>query len=50
MSVDTLIEFNSVITTNTTITTGRNALSAGPITLNTGITLTVPAGSVWTVM
>lgn len=50
MSVDTLIEFNSVITTNTTITTGRNALSAGPITLNTGITFTVPAGSVWTVM
>ena len=50
MSVDTLIEFNSVITTNTTITNGRNALSAGPITLNNGITLTVPVGSVWTIM
>lgn len=50
MSVDTLIEFNSVITSNVTITTGRNALSAGPIILNTGVIVTVPSGSVWTVM
>jgi len=50
MSVDAFIEYSSVITTNYTITSGRNALSAGPITLNTGVMVTVPVGSVWTVM
>jgi hypothetical protein len=50
MSVDAFIEYSSVITTNYTITSGRNAMSAGPITLNTGIMVTVPVGSVWTIV
>lgn len=33
-----------------TITTGKNAMSAGPIEVSSGVTVTVPAGSVWTVV
>lgn len=33
-----------------TIPTGRNALSAGPTAVNTGITVTVPSGSTWTIV
>ena len=38
------------ITQDYTITTNNNAMSAGPITINDGVTITVPAGSVWTVV
>ena len=33
-----------------TIATNYNAMSPGPITINTGVTVTVPSGSVWTVV
>lgn len=33
-----------------TITSGKNALSAGPITISSGVTVTVPVGSTWTVI
>jgi hypothetical protein len=45
-----MIENDTTITANYTINTGRNALSAGPISINSGITVTVPTGSVWTVV
>ena len=32
------------------ITSGKNAMSAGPITLNAGVVVTIPSGSVWTVV
>lgn len=38
------------ISNNYTIPSGQNALTAGPITIANGITVTVPAGSVWTVV
>jgi hypothetical protein len=38
------------VTTNYTITNGKNAMSAGPITINSGVTVTVGAGEVWTVV
>ena len=38
------------VTANYTITAGKNAMSAGPITIAAGITVAVPAGSVWTVV
>ena len=41
---------SSTITANITIPTDMNAMSAGPITVNTGVTVTVPSGSVWTVV
>lgn len=33
-----------------TITTSKNAMSAGPITIDSGVTIVVPSGSVWTVV
>ena len=39
-----------VITTNYTITTNKNAMTAGPITVNSGVTVTVPANSTWTIV
>ena len=38
------------VTTNYTITNGKNAMSAGPITIDTGVTVTVGAGETWTVV
>ena len=38
------------VTTNYTITNGKNAMSAGPITINSGITVTVGDGEIWTVI
>ncbi len=49
-STGTLYENAQTITANYTITTNYNALSAGPITINTGITVTIPTGSNWVVM
>jgi len=44
------VENNTTITADYTITTGKNAMTAGPITINNGVTVTVPNGSVWTVI
>ena len=33
-----------------TIGTGKNVISAGPLTLNTGAVVTVPSGSTWTIV
>jgi hypothetical protein len=38
------------ITANYTITSGKNAMTAGPVTISDGITVTVPDGSVWTIV
>lgn len=43
-------ENDQVMTTNYTITTGKNAMSAGPITVNSGVVLTIPAGSTYTIV
>ena len=43
-------ENDSVMVTDYTITSGRNAMSAGPITVNSGVVLTIPAGSVYTIV
>lgn len=43
-------ENDTNVTADYTITAGKNAMSAGPITINSGITVTVPSGSVWTVV
>jgi hypothetical protein len=43
-------ENDNVMVTDYTITTDRNAMSAGPITVNLGVTLTVPAGSTYTIV
>ena len=38
------------VTTDYTLTAGKNALSAGPITINDGVTVTIPPGSTWTIV
>jgi len=43
-------ENGQTVTTNYTITNGKNAMSAGPITINTGVTVTVGTGETWTVV
>lgn len=43
-------ENDTNITVDYTITTGKNAMSAGPITVNNGVTVTVPDGSVWSIV
>jgi len=43
-------ENDTTITTDYTITTGKNAMSAGPITVNSGVTVTIPSGSCWTIV
>jgi hypothetical protein len=43
-------ENDQTVTTNYTISTNKNAMSAGPITVNNGITVTVPNGSTWTIV
>ena len=43
-------ENGQTVTENYTIPSGRNALSAGPITVSNGVTVTVSAGSTWVVV
>ena len=38
------------VTTNYTITSGKNAMSSGPITINNGVTVTIPNGSVYKIV
>ena len=45
-----LYENSATISANYTIGTGNNAMSAGPITVDTGVTVTVPTGSTWTIV
>ena len=42
-----LYEHAHTIASNYSITSGNNALTAGPITINTGVSVTVPTGSTW---
>lgn len=42
-------EFGQTIANNYTIGTGRNALSVGVVTVNPGVTVTIPVGSRWVV-
>jgi len=43
-------ENDQVVTTNYTISTNKNAMTAGPVTINSGVTVTVPSGSTWVVV
>jgi hypothetical protein len=40
----------NTISTNYTIGTNNNALSAGPITINSGVSVTIPSGSRWAIV
>jgi len=43
-------ENGQTVTTNYTLTTSTNAVTAGPITINSGVTVTVPSGQSWVIV
>jgi len=43
-------ENDQAVTADYTITTGKNAMTAGPITIESGVTVVVPSGSTWTIV
>jgi hypothetical protein len=56
LSVGTQISNNGIMQNATTVATsytiaaGYNGLSAGPVSVNTGVTVTVSTGSTWVVV
>ena len=45
-----IIENTQSITSNYTLTAGRNGVSAGVITISSGVTVTVPSGASWSIV
>jgi hypothetical protein len=43
-------ETDKTVTTSYTITTNKNAMTAGPISIANGVTVTIPDGTTWTVV
>jgi hypothetical protein len=43
-------ENTQTISSNYTIPTGSSAMSVGPITIASGVTVTIPAGSRWAIL
>ena len=43
-------ENGQTISSNYTMTTNNNGMSAGPITIATGVTVTIPTGSTWVIV
>jgi hypothetical protein len=44
------VENSNAVTVDYTITTNKNAMSAGDVTINTGVTVTLPTGSRWVIV
>jgi hypothetical protein len=44
------VENGQTVTTSYTMPTSKNAMSTGPITINSGVTVTIPSGSRWVVL
>ena len=47
---DIFYENSTTVSSDYTITASKNAMSAGPIIIGSGVTVTVPSGSTWTVV
>lgn len=47
---DVFYENAQTVTTNYTLTTNKNAMSAGPITIQSGATVTIPSGQTWVIV
>lgn len=43
-------ENGQTVTTDYTLTASTNAVTAGPVTINSGVTVTIPSGSSWVVV
>ena len=44
------IENSATVTQSSSVRVGFNAVSAGPVTINSGVTVTVPTGSRWVII
>ena len=49
-SDEVFVENAMVVTTDYELTAGKSASSVGPITINSGITVTIPSGQNWIVL
>ena len=49
-SDDVFYENGQTITTSYTLTASKNAMSAGPVTINSSVTVTIPSGASWVVV
>ena len=49
-SDEVFVENDQTVTANYTIPVGKNAMSTGPITIDDGVTVTIPDGSRWVVL
>lgn len=49
-SDEVFVENGVTVTTNYTLSTGKNAESVGPITVNSGITVTIPSDQRWVIL
>jgi hypothetical protein len=49
-SDEVFVENGQTVTTSYSIPSGKNAMSTGPITIDTGAIVTIPAGSRWVVI
>ena len=49
-SDDVFYENGQTVTSNYTLTTSKNAMTAGPVSINSGITVTIPSGSSWVIV
>jgi hypothetical protein len=44
------VENDQTVTNSYTIPTGKNAMTTSPVTINGGVTITVPSGSRWVIL
>lgn len=44
------LENDNTVTVNYTLSTNKNAVSAGPVTINSGVTVTIPSGQSWVIV
>ena len=44
------VENSRIVTTSYTLTTGKSAESVGPVTVNSGATVTIPSGERWIIL
>ena len=47
---EVFVENARVVTTNYTLSTGKSAESVGPITINSGVTVTIPSDERWVIL
>lgn len=45
-----IYENTQTVTVSYTITSGSSAMSAGPVTLSSGVSVTIPSGSRWVII